>query len=95
MTKVAALELGRHNIRVNSVHPGPIDTPMIRDPELAATAGDSGDIRMNIAIPRVGDADEVAKMMLFIAADATYSTGAEFVIDGGLTAGTPLTALAE
>lgn len=95
MTKVAALELGRYNIRVNSVHPGPIDTPMIRDPELAATAGDSNAIGMNIAIPRVGDADEVAKMMLFIAADATYSTGAEFVIDGGLTAGTPLTGLAE
>ena len=42
---------------------------------------------MNIPIPRVGDVEEVAKMMLFIAADATYSTGAEFVIDGGLTAG--------
>ena len=91
MTKVAALELGRHNIRVNSVHPGPIDTPMIRDPQLAAQA-QGGEIGITAPIPRVGEADEVAKMMLFIAADATYSTGAEFVIDGGITAGTALTA---
>ena len=93
MTKVAALELGRYNIRVNSVHPGPIDTPMIRDPQLATRPPD--DVSFAAPIPRVGDADEVAKMMLFIAADATYSTGAEFVIDGGLTAGTALGLAAE
>ena len=84
MTKTAAIELGRYNIRVNSVHPGPIDTPMIRDPQLAQGAEPAA--AFSAPIPRVGDADEVAKMMLFIAADATYSTGAEFVIDGGLTA---------
>ena len=86
MTKVGAVELGQYGIRVNSVHPGPIDTPMIRDPQLAG-GGQPTEARMNIPIPRVGDAEEVAKMMLFIAADATYSTGSEFVIDGGLTAG--------
>ena len=59
---------------------------MIRDPQLAG-GGQPTEARMNIPIPRVGDAEEVAKMMLFIAADATYSTGSEFVIDGGLTAG--------
>ena len=84
LTKVAALELGRYNIRVNSVHPGPIDTPMIVNPDTPRRS--DGEIGTNTAIPRLGRSDEVAKMMLFIAADATYSTGAEFVIDGGLTA---------
>ena len=88
MTKVAALELGPYNIRVNSVHPGPIDTPMIRDPRIQRRPDDDFDISRTSPIPRVGHVDEVAKMMLFIAADATYSTGAEFVIDGGVTAGT-------
>ena len=88
MTKVAALELGPYNIRVNSVHPGPIDTPMIRDPQVQRADDADFDISRTSPIPRVGHVDEVAKMMLFIAADATYSTGAEFVIDGGVTAGT-------
>lgn len=85
LTKVAALELAPDNIRVNSVHPGPIDTPMTVNADTPRRA--DGDIGTNIAIPRFGRADEVARMMLFIAADATYSTGSEFVIDGGLTAG--------
>ncbi len=88
MTKVAALELAPYNIRVNSVHPGPIDTPMIRDPQIQRTDDEDFDIAGTAPIPRVGHVAEVAKMMLFIAADATYSTGAEFVIDGGVTAGT-------
>lgn len=85
LTKVAAQELGQYNIRVNSVHPGPIDTPMIRDPEVAIR--EPGDTSYDAPIPRMGHVDEVAEMMLFIVADATYSTGSEFVIDGGLTAG--------
>ena len=85
LTKVAALELAPDNIRVNSVHPGPIDTPMTVNADTPRRA--DGDIGTNIAIPRFGRADEVARMMRFIAADATYSTGSEFVIDGGLTAG--------
>ena len=88
MTKVAAQELGQFNIRVNSVHPGPIDTPMIRDPQIATR--EPGDDSFNAPISRVGRPDEVAAMMLFIAADATYSTGSEFVIDGGVTAGSSL-----
>ncbi len=90
MTKVAAQELGGYNIRVNSVHPGPIDTPMIRDPQIRRTADEDFDLSRSSPIPRVGHVDEVAAMMLFIAADATYSTGSEFVIDGGVTAGTML-----
>jgi len=77
MTKSAAMDLGPDNIRVFSIHPGAIDTPM-------SPAGDrkpGGQI-----IPRWGHADEVAKMMLFLVTDATFSTGTEFVIDGGFTA---------
>ena len=49
-----------------------------------------GDVPVRTSIPRFGRVDEVAKMMLFIAAEATYSTGSEFVLDGGLTAGRSL-----
>lgn len=84
LTKVAAVELGGDNIRVNSVHPGPVDTEMLANPD--AKRDEHGDRPMRIPISRMGRAEEVAKMMLFIAADATYSTGSEFIIDGGLTA---------
>ncbi|MEC6749019.1 glucose 1-dehydrogenase [Marinilactibacillus sp. XAAS-LB27] len=83
MTKTAAQEFAEHNIRVNSVHPGPIRTPMIDSQEEIA-----GFIE-NVSVPlnRVGESSEVSKMVLFIASDdASYSTGAEFVIDGGITA---------
>ena len=85
MTKVAAIELGPYNIRVNSVHPGPIDTLMVRDPRIGGRA--EGEIPVTAPIARAGLPEEVAKMMLFIAADATYSTGAEFQIDGGQMSG--------
>ena len=63
-----------------SIHPGPIRTPMTAGMDEAMAAGQP--------IPRFGDPDEVARMTVFLVADATYSTGAEFVIDGGQTAGT-------
>ena len=89
LTKVAAVELGADNIRVNSVHPGPVDTEMLANPD--AKRNEQGDRPMRIPISRMGRADEIAKMMLFIAADATYSTGSEFIIDGGLTASSNVT----
>ncbi len=89
LTKVAAVELGGDNIRVNSVHPGPVDTEMLANPD--AKRNEQGDRPMRIPISRMGRADEIAKMMLFIAADATYSTGSEFIIDGGLTASSNVT----
>ena len=85
LTKVAALELAPYNIRVNSVHPGQIDTPMVRDPRIGGSP--DGEIAVGSPIARAGLSEEVAKMMLFIAADATYSTGAEFQIDGGHMSG--------
>ncbi len=89
LTKVAAVELGGENIRVNSVHPGPVDTMMLFNPD--AKRDEHGDRPMRIPISRMGRADEIAKMMLFIAADATYSTGSEFIVDGGLTASSNIT----
>jgi 3alpha(or 20beta)-hydroxysteroid dehydrogenase len=86
MTKVAALELGAKNIRVNSVHPGAIDTPMV-----AAAAGgqkvDMSWVGKKVALGRVGQPEDIAKLVLFLASDeSSYSTGAEFVADGGATA---------
>ena len=80
LTKSAALELARENIRVNSVHPAPIATAMTEGWDETAVTG-------NQPIPRFGTPQEVARMVLFIAAEATYSTGAEFVVDGGLVTG--------
>jgi len=87
MTKSAALELGRKGIRVNSIHPGFIDTPMMRGAgaELGAAIQKLLDEQ---PIPRLGTPDELASLALFLASDeSAYCTGAEFVIDGGHTAG--------
>ncbi|MRH87631.1 SDR family oxidoreductase [Nocardia sp. SYP-A9097] len=79
VTKAAALELGSANIRVCSVHPGPIHTPMAAgmDESLAAAQ----------PLPPFGEPREVAAMVRFLVTEATFSTGAEFVVDGGATAG--------
>lgn len=82
MTKAAALDLAPRDIRVNSVHPGPIGTPMldIRTPEQNA--------RREQAVPmrRFGTAQEVAKLLLFLLSDdSAYMTGAELAIDGGVS----------
>lgn len=86
MTKVAALEFGRYNIRVNSVHPGGIDTAMGRPPEFADY--DPSTTYRTLPIPRIGRPQEVAEMVLFLASEqSSYCTGAEFIIDGGMLAG--------
>jgi 3alpha(or 20beta)-hydroxysteroid dehydrogenase len=79
LTKTAALELGSSDIRVNSIHPGPIRTPMI--------AGLSDDLALAQPIPRVGEPEEVTALLMFLLQDATYSTGHEFVVDGGAVIG--------
>lgn len=80
LTKAAALELGPHGIRVNSIHPGPIRTPMI--------AGlDSDAMAATQPIARVGEPEEVTSLLLYLLADATYSTGHEFIVDGGAVIG--------
>ena len=86
MTKVAAVELAPFGVRVNSVHPGIIDTPMLAP--LKVIAGEATDaVLSRVPLGRVATADEVAKLVLFLASDdSAYSTGSEFVVDGGMTA---------
>ncbi|AQU80662.1 MULTISPECIES: glucose 1-dehydrogenase [Planococcus] len=84
MTKAAALECANYGIRVNSVHPGVIATPMVvqEDTKAAVEA-----FSKTIPMKRVAQSEEVSNMVLFLASDdASYSTGSEFLVDGGLTA---------
>lgn len=81
MTKSAAVELAPHGVRVNSVHPGIIATAMLDE------FGDALPlVEERIPFGRVATADEVAKLVLFLASDdSTYCSGHEFVIDGAMT----------
>lgn len=84
MTKAAALECANYGIRVNSVHPGVIATPMVVQEDTKAAVEE---FSKHIPLKRVAQSEEVSNMVLFLASDeASYSTGSEFVIDGGLTA---------
>ncbi|GAA4528434.1 glucose 1-dehydrogenase [Amycolatopsis samaneae] len=85
MTKVAALELAAKNIRVNSVHPGAVDTRMI--PEAVGTEVDMSFVAKKVPLGRVGRPEEIARLVLFLASDeSSYCTGGEFAADGGATA---------
>lgn len=85
LTKVTALQYAKEGIRVNSVHPGPIVTPMTEkrraDPAVREL------MTSRIPLGRYGEADEVAYGVLYLASDeASFVTGSELVIDGGWTA---------
>jgi 3alpha(or 20beta)-hydroxysteroid dehydrogenase len=86
MTKTAARELGRFGIRVNSIHPGLIETAMLHQLPGIDAGGMDRALRQ-VPLRRVAEADEVAKLALFLASDdSSYSTGSEFIVDGGMTA---------
>jgi 3alpha(or 20beta)-hydroxysteroid dehydrogenase len=84
MTKSVALEVAPFGVRVNSIHPGIIDTPMLDEFE---KWGIMGPVMDNVPVQRKADAVEVARLALYLASDdSAYSTGSEFVVDGGMTA---------
>jgi NAD(P)-dependent dehydrogenase (short-subunit alcohol dehydrogenase family) len=81
LTKTTALGWARAGVRVNSVHPGYIDTPILGDADRDALTGAT-------PMGRLGQPEEIAAMITFLASDdASFATGAEFVVDGGYTAG--------
>jgi 3alpha(or 20beta)-hydroxysteroid dehydrogenase len=82
MTKAAAMDLARHKIRVNSIHPGPIETDMLKE-----WSGDQRVKRLkSVPMRRTGTAEEVAQAVLFLLSDeSSYVTGAEVAVDGGVT----------
>lgn len=84
MTKAAALECSPFGIRVNSVHPGVIETPMIMQGDTKAAVEA---FAKQIPLRRIAKPEEVTSMVLYLASDDSgYSTGSEFVVDGGITA---------
>ncbi|PWA13065.1 short-chain dehydrogenase [Pueribacillus theae] len=87
MTKDAAMEFAPYNIRVNSIHPGYIKTQMIE--YAAKVANKEPEDQANfVPLKRLGNTLEVANMVLYLVSDeASYITGSEFVLDGGVSAG--------
>jgi len=86
ITKVAALELGHQGVRVNSVHPGGVNTPMSNPNKVPAA--ELAPSYTAVPLQRIGEPDEIAHASLFLASDdASYINGAELTVDGGWTSG--------
>lgn len=94
LTRTAALELGRDHVRVNAIHPGVIATPFIHEPAAGATAAIADFYSpAPFAVPRLGEPADVTRLLLFLtSAEASFVTGAEYVVDGGLLLGPALQA---
>ena len=91
MTKVAAIEAASRNVRVNSVHPSPVNTRMMRSLEAGFGPDDAAAAKatMEKAIPlgRYGEPGDIAKLVVFLASDESrFITGAQYRIDGGMGA---------
>ena len=85
MSRVAALEYGRYNIRVNAICPGAIETPMAQRIRKGKAPNPKVINRISV-LGRMAEPEEIAKVALFLASDdASFATGAPFIIDGGWT----------
>ena len=95
MTKTAALELARYNIRTNSIHPGYIETPMISGFDTDSETNVEDGVQMmrdycayRVPSGRVGKSEDITNIVLFLASEASsYCNGSQFICDGGLTSG--------
>jgi 3alpha(or 20beta)-hydroxysteroid dehydrogenase len=88
LTKVAACELGPQGVRVNTIHPGPINTKMFNPNKLGAEELSHHALLTRMPIARVADPSEVGQLCVYLMSDAAcFVTGAEIAIDGGLTLG--------
>jgi 3alpha(or 20beta)-hydroxysteroid dehydrogenase len=88
VTKAAAQELGQFGIRVNSVHPGGVLTPMAMTMAESVAEADGLAFLKTMPLPRLAEPVEISRLVAFLASDqSSYSTGAEFVADGGLLSG--------
>lgn len=90
LARAAANDLAQFGIRVNTVHPGLIDTPMLQRAEEGLAPGHQSELRaalsQTVALKRVGQPEDIARAMLFLASDdAGYITGESLVVDGGFT----------
>jgi NAD(P)-dependent dehydrogenase (short-subunit alcohol dehydrogenase family) len=92
LTRTAAIDLARYAIRINSVHPGLTDTRMMQDVENMVAPATPADARSAfeafVPLGRYGAPEEVANVIAFLASnEASYVTGAAYIVDGGFTAG--------
>jgi 3alpha(or 20beta)-hydroxysteroid dehydrogenase len=92
LTKSAALELGRDNIRVNAIHPGVVSTPLINEPTVPGQLSIAESYDPDpFAVPRLAQPEEISSALLYLTSpEAAFATGAELVIDGGLLLGPAL-----
>ena len=92
LTRAAAIEAAGHNVRVNSVHPSPVNTRMMRSLEEGFNPGHGDEVKQQLAgtIPlgRYGESYDIANLVLFLASDEfAFITGAQYPVDGGMAAG--------
>lgn len=86
LTKTAALEVAGNNVRVNSIHPSPVDSRMMRSLEKGMATNQEA-MAKTIPLGRYGESDDIGNLVLFLASDeSTFITGAQYRIDGGMGA---------
>ena len=86
LTKAAAVESATHGIRVNSIHPSPVNTRMMRSLETGLEV-DEATMAKSIPLGRYGESEDIASLVVFLASDeSTFITGSQYRIDGGMAA---------
>lgn len=86
LTKAAAVEMAASNVRVNSIHPSPVNTRMMRSLEKGLEV-EQETLAQTIPLGRYGESSDIANLVLFLASDeSSFITGAQYRIDGGMAA---------